>query len=263
MGNVPILGYAKKDKWVGPFVEYLGGKMATMEEIYANTTIPMVFSGISKSAALTQAQKHGLPWWYIDTGYMGNGRDKIWFRITKNSHQMCYPIQHRDGKRLIRFKLDRTQYQRGRKIIVVPPDPKVCSCYNLSTPEQWVADTVSLIKQHTDRPIEIRQRPPSRQVRMFSDTFTLALQNDVNAVVIWTSNCGTEAVQHGIPVVSLGPSSVSQVSQDISHIDNLKDLDQQRCEDLLRWLSYNQFTIAEMRNGTAWKILQENYASNS
>ncbi len=263
MSNAPILGYAKKDKWVGPFIEYLGGRMATMEEIYANTTTPVAFSGISKSAALTQAQKHSLPWWYIDTGYFGNARDKIWFRVTKNSHQNIYPIQPRDDLRLKNFRLDRTQYRRGRKILVVPPDLKVCSCYQLPDPEQWIIDTVNLIKQYTDRPIEIRRRPASRQVRMFSDTFVAALQNDVNAVVVWTSNCGTESVQHGIPVVSLGPSSVVQVSQNITDIDNLKDLDQQRCEDLLRWLSYNQFTIAEMRNGTAWKILQENYASNS
>jgi len=259
MSDIPILGYAKKDKWVGPFIEYLGGRMATMEEIYANTTIPMAFSGISKSAALTQAQKHKLPWWYIDTGYFGNARDKIWFRVTKNSHQNIYPVQARDDSRLKKFRLDRTQYKRGRKILVVPPDDKVCSCYQLPDPEQWVADTVNLIKQHTDRPVEIRHRPASRQVRMFSDTFAAALQNDVNAVVVWTSNCGTESVQHGIPVVSLGPSSVTQVSQSIQRIDNLDDLDSDQIESLLRWLSYNQFTVAEMRSGIAWQILQENY----
>lgn len=263
MVNVPMLGYAKKDKWVGPFVEYLGGRMATMEEIYANTTIPMAFSGISKSAALTQAQTHNLDWWYIDTGYMGNVKDKYYFRITKNSHQNVYPLQPRDDQRLKRLRVDRTQYKRGRKILVVPPDAKVCSCYQLPPPEQWIEETVDLIKRHTDRPVEIRQRPLSRQVRVFTDTFADALQNDVNAVVLWTSNCGTESLQHGIPVVSLGPSSVAQLSQSIKSIDNLADLDQDYVEKLLRWLSYNQFKIPEMRDGTAWCILQENYASNS
>lgn len=263
MNDLPILGYAKKDKWVGPFVEYLGGRMASMEEVYANTTIPMAFSGISKSAALNQAIKHRLDWWYIDSGYMGNVKDKYWFRITKNSHQMIYPVQIRDNRRLLRLSIERTQYRRGRKILIVPPDPKVCGCYHLPAPDQWIEQTRKLIKKYTDRPVEIRQRPPSRQVRMFTDTFAEALQNDVNAIVLWTSNCGTESVQHGIPVVSLGPSSVVQLNQPIEKIDNLDDLDQDLVEKLLRWLSYNQFTLLEMRRGQAWRILQENYASSS
>lgn len=262
MNNVPILGYAKKDKWVGPFIEYLGGRMASPDEIYANTTVPMVYSGISKSAAFSQAIKHNLDWWYIDSGYLGNFVDKIWFRITKNSHQNIYAVRPKDDQRLKRLRVDRTQYRRGNKILVVPPDDKVCSCYKLPGPDQWIKETVSLIKQYTDRPIEIRQRPPSRQSRVLTDTFANALQNDVNAVVLWTSNCGTEAVQHGIPVVSIGPSSVTQVSQSIENIDNLVDLAHDQVEGLLRWLSYNQFTLSEMRNGNAWRILQENYASN-
>lgn len=263
MNNAPMLGFAKKDKWVGPFVQYLGGHMATEQEILANTTAPMAMSGISKSLAKTQALKHNLDWWYIDTGYLGNLKDKYWFRITKNSHQNVYPIQQRDDVRLRRLQVDRSQYHRGKKILVVPPDPKICSCYNLPQPEQWIQQTTALIQQHTDRPVEIRQRPMSRQVRVFTDTFAQALQNDVSAVVLWTSNCGTEAVQHGIPVVSLGPSSVVQLSQPIERIDSLDDLDQDHVEKLLRWLSYNQFTLSEMRRGTAWKILQENYASHS
>lgn len=263
MHELPILGYAKKDKWVGPFVEYLGGRMATEQEVLANTTVPMAISGISKSLAKTQAQQHKLDWWYIDSGYLGNIKDKYWFRVTKNNHQNIYPVQQKDNKRLIKLPVDRTQCKRGRKILIVPPDPKVCSCYQLPAPDQWITDTVNLIKQYTDRPIEIRQRPPSRQVRVFSDTFLDALHNDVNAVVLWTSNCGTEAVQHGIPVVSVGPSSVTQLSQPVEKIDNLDNLDADSTENLLRWLSYNQFTLAEMRKGIAWRILQENYASNS
>lgn len=259
MGNIPMLGYAKKDKWIGPFVEYLGGRMASLEEIHANTTVPMATSGISKSTVKTQAQKYNLDWWYIDTGYMGNRQDKHWFRVTKNNHQNAYPIQFKDDLRLRRLQVDRTQYQRGKKILVVPPDPKVCSCYQLPAPDQWIEETVALIKQYTDRPVEIRQRPLSRQVRVFTDTFADALQNDVSAVVLYTSNCGTESVQHGIPVVSLGPSSVTQISQPIEKIDNLDNLDQDHSEQLLRWLSYNQFTIPEMRKGIAWQILTENY----
>jgi hypothetical protein len=252
-----MLGYAKKDKWVGPFLKFVGGRMATIEEISNNTTLPMVFSGISKTHALHQAQKHGLDWWYIDTGYFGNPYDKVWFRITKNSHQNIYPVQPRPSHRLDNLKLDTTRYSRGNKIMIVPPDDKVCSAYDIESSQHWIDQTIQEIKKYTDREIVIRDRPLSRQTRRTNNKFVDALQQDINAVVFWTSNCGVESVQHGIPVVSLGPSACHQISQPIENIDNLHSLDQDLVRAWMCWLSYNQFTKREMSNGTAWRILNE------
>jgi len=265
MGDNPtMLGAAKKDKWVGPFVRAVGGRMVhDVEEVYANTTLPMAFSGISKSAARTQAEKHGLDYWYIDTGYLGNRMFKTWFRISKNSFQVTLPIQPRPDDRLNRLKINRTIFNRGSKIMVIPIDPKVSGAYGLPDPDTWLKQTISNIKSYTDREVIVRQRPPSREVRVTSDTFVQALQNDINAVVVWASNCGVEAAQHGIPVVSLGPSACTQISGKIEQIDNLPSVSSEQTETWLRWLSYNQFSNPEVESGTAWRILQENYASNS
>lgn len=265
MTNGPtMLGAAKKDKWVGPFVRAVGGRMVVdVEEVYANTTLPMAFSGISKSAAKTQAEKHGLDYWYIDTGYIGNGMFKTWFRISKNSFQVTIPIQSRPNNRLNRLRINRSQFARGNKIMVIPIDPKVASAYGLPDPDTWLAQTVATIKSHTDREIVIRQRPASREVRVTSDTFVQSLQKDINSVVAWASNCGVEAAQHGIPVVSLGPSACTSISGKIQDIDNLPSIDPELAESWLRWLSYNQFSNQEVESGLAWRILQENYASNS
>jgi hypothetical protein len=259
-----MLGAAKKDKWVGPFVRAIGGRMVhDVEEVYANTTLPMAFSGISKSAAKSQAEKHGLDYWYIDTGYLGNRMFKTWFRISKNSFQVTIPIQSRPDDRLVRLKINRTQIARGNKIMVVPIDAKVASAYGLSDPDTWLQQTIAAIKKHTDREIVVRERPASRETRVKTDTFIGALQQDINAVVVWASNCGVEAAQHGIPIVSLGPSACSQISGKIEQIDNLPTLDTDLTESWLRWLSYNQFSNPEVESGLAWRILQENYASNS
>jgi hypothetical protein len=262
--NPTMLGCAKKDKWVGPFVRSVGGRMMIdVDEIYANTTLPMACSGISKTAARTQAAKHNLDYWYIDTGYIGNRRFKNWFRITKNGFQVTLPIQSRPDDRLKKLGIDRSRFGRGNKIMVIPIDPKVAGAYGLSDPDAWLQSTIASIKTYTDREIIVRERPPSREVRVTSDTFTHALQNDVNAVVVWASNCGVEAAQHGIPVVSLGPSACTQVSGKIEQIDNLPTIDTELTESWLRWLSYNQFTNQETESGLAWSILQENYAGNS
>lgn len=261
MANMPtILGAAKKDKWVGPFVRAIGGRMVhDVDEVYANTTLPMAFSGISKSAARTQAEKHGLDYWYIDTGYLGNRMFKTWFRISKNSFQVTTPIQPRPDDRLNRLKINRTQFSRGSKIMVIPVDPKVAGAYGLPDPDTWLAQTIADIKSYTNREIIVRQRPASREVRVTSDTFVQALQNDINAVVVWASNCGVEAAQHGIPVVSLGPSACTQISGKLEQIDNLPTVSTDRTEAWLRWLSYNQFTQLEIKSGAAWDILQKNY----
>lgn len=265
MGDNPtILGAAKKDKWIGPFVRAIGGRMVTdVDEVYANTTLPMAFSGISKSAAKSQAEKHGLDYWYIDTGYIGNRMFKTWFRISKNSFQVTLPIQSRPDDRLTRLKINRTQYTRGSKIMLIPIDPKVAGAYGLPAPDTWLQQTISTIKKYTDREIVVRHRPASRETRVTTDTFIEALQKDISAVVVWASNCGVEAAQHGIPVVSLGPSACTQISGKIEQIDNLPTLNADLTETWLRWLSYNQFSLPETESGLAWRILQENYASNS
>lgn len=261
MGDNPtILGAAKKDKWVGPFVRAVGGRMVyDVDEVYANTTLPMAFSGISKTAAKSQAEKHGLDYWYIDTGYIGNRRFKTWFRISKNDFQVTIPIQSRPDDRLTQLKINRTQFARGNKILVVPIDPKVAGAYGLPDPDVWLKKTIAKIKTYTDREIVVRERPVSRETRVTTDTFVEALQKDINAVVVWASNCGVEAAQHGIPVVSLGPSACTTISGKIEQIDNLPSIGKELTEAWLRWLSYNQFSNPEVESGLAWRILQQNY----
>lgn len=261
MTNSPtILGFAKKDKWIGPFVRAIGGRMVDhVDEVYQNTTLPMAFSGISKTTAKTQAERHGLDYWYIDTGYMGNGRFKTWFRITKNGFQVTVPIQPRPNDRLNKLRINRSLILRGSKIMIVPIDAKVAGAYGLPEPDAWLQQTIDLVKSHTDRPIVIRQRPASRETRTMSDTFVGALQQDINAVVVWASNCGVEAAQHGIPVISLGPSASGYVGGKIEQIDNLPNLESDLVESWLRWLSYNQFSNPEVESGLAWRILQQNY----
>jgi hypothetical protein len=253
--NPTILGYARKPKRVEPFVQSAGGRMATQEEILANTTLPMAVSGITKNIVPSIAQANGLDWYYIDTGYFGNAEEKTWFRITKNNYQNTGPVLLRPADRLSQFRLDRTPYQRGQKILIVPPDPKISQAYRLESPEQWIENVSSQIRQYTDRSIDIRYRPPSRNVRVLSDTFSDALQKDIWAVVIWASNAGVESLMHGIPVISIGPSACTPLSGKLADIDTLPIPDSAQIESWLKHLAYSQFSRREIANGTAWKIL--------
>lgn len=232
--------------------------MATPEELMANVDQPMAVSGITKRIVPNRAAETGLDWWYIDTGYMGNrASHKTWFRVTRNATQNTGPIRSRPAHRLERFNIDRTQYQRGDRIVLVPPDAKVCEFFHLPDPATWIADITGQISALTDRPVVLRHRPPSRHDRSHSDRFVDFIRENTHAVVTWTSNCAVESVIHGIPVICLGPSAALPVSSPMEHIDQVPHLDADQVEAWLRHLSFCQFNLYEMRSGAAWRFLNE------
>ena len=252
-----MLGYGKS-KFVEPFLRPVMGRMATTEEILANDTMPMAVSGITKRIVPSQAAKKGLDWWYIDSGYFGNtANHKHWFRITRNATQNTGPVRPRSDDRLRRINPDREWYQRGSKIVLVPPDAKVCETFRLPRSDQWIQQVTATIAAHTDRPVVLRSRPASRLVRSTSDRFVDFIRRDTYAVVTWTSNCAVEAAMHGIPVVCLGPSAATPISHDITGIHDVPDLDPEAVDQWLRHLSYCQFSLNEMRSGVAWRMLHE------
>jgi hypothetical protein len=250
-----ILAYKNKKK-ISAFVNGCGAVWATTDDIQNNTQYPMIFSGITITMVLDQARQHNLDYYYIDTGYFGNVKKKNYLRITKNAYHNWFPIVERPRDRLDIANLDLTEFQRGNRILLVPPDPKICTSLNLGDPERWIDDTVTLIQQYTDREILVRRRSANRTHRLVEDTFINQLQQDINAVVTYTSNCSVESAMHNIPVVSLGRTGATQVCPfDIQQIDSLPNIDQDLKESWLRHLSYSQFTHDEMLSGYAWSIV--------
>jgi hypothetical protein len=113
------------------------------------------------------------------------------------------------------------------------------------------------IQRHTDRPIEIRLKR-SRHERFKENTMEEALANDVHCLVTYNSVSAAEAVMLGKPAITLGPNAAGVLcSQSLSEIENPRIPTYDEREAWLRHLSYSQFTFAEMSNGTAWRILNE------
>jgi hypothetical protein len=249
-----ILGYGK-ESLVAPFVKSRGGRMATAEEIIENPNLPVAVSGISKRIVPNMAALKQLDWYSIDTGYFGNNNGKSWFRITRNGWQNTGPVCARDNTRLRYMRVDRHKIAQGSKILIVPPHPKVSLAYNIADPDTWTAQTIAQIKQYTDRPIEIRSRPPSRHDRVYVDRFVDTLTQDVHAVVVYSSNCAVESLIHQIPVVCLGESAAQPLANQLSQIDNLPVPKFDDVETWMRHLSYCQFSRKEIQSGAAWQIL--------
>ena len=252
-----ILAFQNRKK-IKAFAEGCQATWTDLDGINTNTQWPMIFSGVSILAPVEQARRHGLDYWYIDTGYLGNHKLKTYLRVCKNSIHASGPIVDRPRDRLDRLQIDTTPIPRGDDILIVPPDAKQACHWPIGTPESWLDVTMQSIQKHTGRCIRIRQRPPSRTVRQSKDTFLHALSDNVHAVVTFVSGASVESVLHDIPVISLGPSACTQVSPwSIETIDQVPNIDINLKESWLRHLSYSQFTSIEMSDGTAWRILNE------
>lgn len=237
--------------------------MSTKDFVYEHSQDPIVLRGILKHKIMKKCWKDGRTFYYMDTGYFGNERTtansngwKYWHRIVKNDLQHGEIIP-RPNDRFKKFNKKFQPWKKdGLKILIAKPDEKPCKFYGIDL-EQWVQDTINVLKQYTDRPIEVRERAPKRIDRISTDTLQQALDDDVFALVTFNSVAATEAIFHGIPTFTLAPSNAaSPVSlQDLAKINEPYYPD---ADKLYAWachLSYGQFHVSELKTGQAMEML--------
>lgn len=235
------------------FIQGSGGRISTWSREEQAMT-PVILRGITKRKEMAACRTSGRDFYYMDTGYFGNGKKKTFHRITKNDVQYFGPIIDRPRDRLEATGVQPIKFRRGANILLAPPSQKLLNLYNINL-EQWLIDTQAEIKKHTDRPIVVREKQ-SRSVRQSTDTMAMALEQDVHCLVTFSSIAATEALLLGKPAITLGPNAAAPLcSKQLSEIENpyIPTLD-----EVNRWaahLAYCQFTEPEMRDGTAWRIL--------
>ena len=240
------------------FVMGCGGQITYWDKTAENMT-PVVVRGVTKRKVMEACRAHGRDFYYIDTGYFGNPvKGKLYHRITRNDVQYFGPIMDRPDDRLAQTGIGFKKFRGGTNILLAPPSQKLLMMYDIDL-ETWLNNTIEEIKKYTDRPIVIRKKQ-SRAVRMTEDTMEMALAQDVHCLVTFSSIAAGEALLLGKPAITLGPNAAAPLcSQSLSEIECLKA---PTVDEVRAWaanLAYNQFTEAEMRNGTAWRILQGNY----
>jgi len=237
------------------FVQGVGGRISTwIKEEF--TTTPIVLRGITKHKQMKTCQATGRDFFYIDTGYFGNGKKKLYHRITKNDVQWFGPIIERPWDRLEKTNVRPKKMRSGTNILIAPPSQKLLNNYDIVL-EDWLTNVQEEIKKHTDRPIIIRIKQ-SRSTRLIDNTMEMALDQDVHCLVTFSSIAAGEALLLGKPAITLGPNAAAALcSQSLSEIENPRIPSLEEVEAWARHIAYCQFTEAEMRDGTAWKILNE------
>ena len=254
------------DEYINMFAKGCGVVPTHIDDfVFENNNNPVVLRGILKHKIMKQCWETGRDFFYIDTGYFGNERTntnpngwKYWHRVVKNNLQHGEIIL-RPADRFEKFKKTIHPWKKdGRKILIAAPDEKPCKFYGIDK-QTWLDQTIDLIKQHTDRPVEIRERAPNRIDRIKNSTLLEALDNDVFALVTFNSNAATEAAFYGIPTFTLAPSNAaSPVSlQDITKIDSPYYPEDDKRFMWACHLAYGQFHVSELKNGTAYRILNQ------
>jgi hypothetical protein len=183
---------------------------------------------------------------------------KHWHRVVKNDLQHGEIIP-RPGDRFERLHIPIRKWKKdGSKILIAKPDEKPCIFYGIDL-DEWVNDTIETIKKYTDRPIEVRERAKERIARVEHNTLKDALDRDVFALVTFNSVAATEAVLHGIPSFTLAPSNAASpvCLQDLSKIETPYYPDKDKVYAWASHLAYGQYHIDELKNGDAWRLLNE------
>lgn len=264
MNNWIFLSKEGKDEYINMFAIGSGGRVISTDDFdYHDSEDPIVLRGILKKKIINRCWDDGRDFYFMDTGYLGNQRSavnpmgwKFYHRIVKNNlqHNVIIP---RPDDRFRRLAIQIHDWKKnGRKILIAAPDEKPCRFYGIDK-DEWVKNTIKIIKQYTDRPIVVRDRTKSRLDRIVHNTLKEAMNDDVFALVTYNSVAATEAVLHGIPAFTLAPTNAAEpvASQDLSLIETPYYPDLEKVRAWACHLAYGQFHTSELKNGAAYKML--------
>lgn len=238
-------------------------------------TVPVVFRGIIKRELFRACVKQNRDYFYIDTGYIGNlGKQKFWHRMVKNGLQHLEPRYDMPDDRfneIIKYLSRQTISSNvpnfmkflgwrpeGRAILLVTPSAKPCKFYGVDR-DEWVENTIKELRKHTAREIIVRDKAERRSDRVRENSiFYQFIEDDIYSVVTYNSIAAVEAVSFGIPAFTLAPNAAEPLCRtDLSQIENPLRVDDEEVIKWQHWLAYGQYSLAELRNGTAMRLIEE------
>lgn len=254
------------DTIVKPFADHVGAEFVDgWKNLHKYPiTAPVIFRSMTQRKTVAVCQEQKRPYYYIDTGYIGNmQKRKDWHRIVPNGMQHSkinwdMPADRFNNIATTKPYLEFPGWKKnGRNILVVTPSEKPCKFYGINR-DKWVQDTIEQIKQHTDRPIIVRDKTIRRD-RVGSGSIYHQLDEDkIYAVVTYNSIAATEAIGYGVPCFTLAPNAADYFCEkDLNKIESPKYSDPMRVHKWQHWIAYCQYLPREMANGTALRIIKE------
>lgn len=141
---------------------------------------------------------------------------------------------------------------KGQHILICPN--RYIGSRLMRQPADFIASTVQLLQDRTERQIRIRPHPGNWQVSPPKVPIEEDLEN-AWACVIWASSAGVRALVAGIPVICLAPNWICQDAA----TDTLNDIEWPKLPDrepVLERMAWAQWTLREISLGTPFEYLQ-------
>ncbi|HBY69112.1 MAG TPA: hypothetical protein DEG69_16005 [Flavobacteriaceae bacterium] len=228
---------------------------------YLNDDNDSMFWGLvnNNTNLIHQIEERGQTYWFTDTPYFGrfdnnNLRpDNHYWRLCKDNIHTTKVLDC-DSDRFQKFKITTKDYNPGREYILICPSSAGVNAY--LGHNNWLEETINVIKNHTDRPIKVRHKPRGRGTSGPA-VADIPLADDLKNAHCCVTSCSISAIESlalGVPVICSARSFAAPIAE-----TNLSNIEKPLYRDPTQWfnsLAYQQFTPEEYNNGTAISILK-------
>ena len=287
-----LYGYSTRRKGTTKIVErFCRGSNAVFNPIedfeqngiMPNATYVTTFGFLRGTANLFEtAIRNGVNYLHIDHAYFlaGHRGWDSWYRVSKNDMNMNkitkrYPADRFMSKIYPNVTLKNWRTNPQGHILVLPPtQPTAWYTKN----EDWLDKTLNWLKHNTTRPVVVRHKPPVtwcdnkgfplpptvvqdkiNELRPLLRQTTLEQDlQDAYCVIAFNSGAVVKATLEGIPVFCTPYCAAQPIAFKFPDIESPRMLSIE--PDRQGWfnaLAYHQFSMEEMKNGTAWNLIRE------
>jgi hypothetical protein len=210
-----------------------------------------LFGSPARQQLLRQAIDEGRDWYYGDHGYFRRGQ---YFRVIRNAWQPIVTGETYPADRFERLHVELYPHWRdGRSIVICPNSPQYLSWWGIDA-QQWIADLTATFKRLApDRPVITRWKTQVRERPLRLDL------HEAYLVVAFSSASAVEALAAGVPVLTLAPwaSTAPMGITDPERVNEPYYPSMAERDQFLFNLAYHQWTLQEMQDGVAWRMLCE------
>lgn len=216
---------------MGAFAQSCGGELVERANPALKPGISVVW-GLMRGGheVIEQAKQRGDPWVYMDHGYFRRGHTHGYYRATVGGYQKT-AIEDRPADRWNALNIPFSEHH-GQDVILAPPSPTVQAVFGPYWPPEL----------NTGRKVLSSKKDGKPWFEKFKSAHMLITYNSIAAV---------EAVVRGVPVMTTGESAAQMFSSPGVESPVF-------AKDRQAWansLAYGQFTLEEIGQGVAWKIL--------
>ncbi len=201
-----------------------------------------VFFGYDEKDEIALFRKKGQPFLYVDHAYFDRGYHRGHFRAIYNTihrtNELDLPADRRQ-----RFSVKVREWRDGGDFILLIPAPPNPLWFHGE--HKWNEEVIERLCRVTSREIRVK----SNKSNGLGDSI-----KNCYALVTHSSVAGVEAACEGVRVCGPKTSPAYPVGVEVEQIESAIQPERDRW---VNTLTYSQFTMAELADGSAWQIIKE------